>query len=798
MIRVSIDNMHNQTETSQPKTILYTHYGDDWIRGSERCLLDLIKHLDKDKFKAILWCNQPIMVEEAKKLNIEVYRSDFPLLLGWQAPRFDVLSFCDLIKEALKLIKTHDVKLIHANSAAPCQWLTFASQQSHVPLICHMHSTYQLRDRLSLGLYQTPMLVGVSQYVVDPLIKDNKPKDEISVIANGIDTERLLSQTPENLRDQLNIAADTFVLACLGSLIHRKGVDLLIEATAKLQKMNVPIHLLVIGEGQEKNNLKQQIENLTLQHNVSLLGECNNAMGVLRGSADLFVSAAREEAFGLVFAEASLAGLAIVAPNTGGIPEVVIDQESGLLTPTEDIDSLVNAIHQLYLDPQQRQQMAEAGKAHVFEHFTIEKNGQKFESLYEQQINNRSKQKPWYQVAFSVMKSTSIALINSYQRKRSAQTKRHLIVVDPTAFSGGSKVATESILHLLDPKKSKVTVLTADKDSWHSENINRVRLFEPQWLAQKEQGLSYFARHAFIALNLFIVRLRFGSFDAALGASGPGVDLSLYLLSKLNKMEVIQLIHGPIAKSRTIARCLNAAYEVHYLQSTYPSLQTSLSTLGIDNTDLPAQFHLLLNGLSEAVWPTPCQTKHPGIFWAASLLKWKGLDTLLSAIQMIPTEKRPPIDICYIKPQGVQLPITKAPISINKVEWHENPNNIDQIRANANIFVSTSKNEPFGLSILEAMAAGQCVVIPADGAYWDEVLQHDIDCIKYEPDNADDLKNKLLMLSEHMNQVDQLGKKAAKVAQGYRAKTQYAHIVSSIEAILENAENKKTNSATGS
>ena len=68
-----------------------------------------------------------------------------------------------------------------------------------------------------------------------------------------------------------------------------------------------------------------------LQNKVSLIGERDNAIGILRGTADLFVSAAREEAFGLVFAEASLAGLAIVAPNVGGISDVVVDKKSGLL-----------------------------------------------------------------------------------------------------------------------------------------------------------------------------------------------------------------------------------------------------------------------------------------------------------------------------------------------------------------------------------------------------------------------------------------------------------------------------------
>lgn len=787
--------MSEQTTEQLPTTILFTHYGDDWIRGSERCLLDLLKHLDKKRFKAVLWCNQPIMVEAAKALDIEVYCSNFPILFGWQPPRYHIVGFFDLINEAIKLIKDHDIKLIHANSAAPCQWLTFVSQRTNVPLICHMHSTYQLRDRLTLGLYQANMLVGVSKYVVEPLIQDHKPSTEITVIANGIDTERLLNQPIVNLRAELNIDADDFVLACLGSLIHRKGVDLLIDTVATLTEKQIAVHLLVIGEGPENDNLKAQIAQLDLQGKVSLLGERSNAVGILRGSADLFVSAAREEAFGLVFAEASLAGLAIVAPKTGGIPDVVVDQQSGLLVPTEDVDALVNAITKLYHDPMLRAQMAKAGQQHVYKNFTIEQNCKQFEALYEQQLTNPAPKKPWHHFAGSLVKSIFMALKNSYHRKMQktakGEKKRHLIVIDPTAFSGGSKVATESILRLLDAQKIRITVLTADKSSWLDTNIKSISLYEPKWLAQQEQGIPYFVRHAFIALNLLLTRLRFGRFDLALGASGPGVDLALYLLRPLMKFKVMQLIHGPVAKSRTIARCLKAAHEVYYLQSSYASLHTALSTLDPAQELLPENFYLLKNGLSEDRWPSACQTEKQSIFWAASLLKWKGLDTLLAALQEMPTNNRPPTQICYIRPNGVQLPVTEAPVAITHVDWYENPINLDQVRASANIFVSTSNKEPFGLSILEAMAAGQCVLIPADGAYWDSVLIDNIDCIKYTPDDPKDLQEKLLMLAEDMPLVIKIGTQAAEISLNYRAKKQYQNIVAGIEqAMAINADKK--------
>jgi len=380
--------MRELTTNQQPSCILFTHYGDNWIRGSERCLLDLISHLDKEKFTAVLWCNQEIMALEAKKLGIEVYRSDFPLLFGWRAPRCNVRAFLGLIKQAVTLINKHRIQLIHANSAAPCQWLNFAARKSNIPLICHLHSIYQLRDRLTLGLYQVPMVVGVSRYVLSDLQQDKMPRSRMQVIANGIDTQKLLAQESIDLRSRLAIPGDDFVIATVGSLIHRKGVDLIIAALAQLREQNLHIHLLIIGDGPEANNLQQQIQQLGLQQHITLLGEQNNVLGILRGSADLFVSAAREEAFGLVLAEASLAQLAIVAPAIGGIPDVVVDDQTGLLLPPENINALANAIYKLYFSPELCDAMGKAGYRHILKNFSIEKNCERFQHLYSRMLDN--------------------------------------------------------------------------------------------------------------------------------------------------------------------------------------------------------------------------------------------------------------------------------------------------------------------------------------------------------------------------------------------------------------------------
>jgi len=363
--------------------------------------------------------------------------------------------------------------------------------------------------------------------------------------------------------------------------------------------------------------------------------------------------------------------------------------------------------------------------------------------------------------------------------------KHHLLVIDPTAFAGGSKVATENILRLLDREHIQITILTADPDSWRWSRLNRVHLYQPRWLANQEQGIPYFLRHMVIAFQLILTCLRFGRFDIAVGASGPGVDLALYMVKSLLGFRLLQLIHGPIARSRTIGRCLLAADEVHYLKNTRSSLQSALFKFTSTPHKLtPPHFQIMQNGLSEHAWPSRCQTERPVIFWAASLLKWKGLDIMLDALNRIEAGSRPETHICYIEPKEILLPVIRAPVSINAVHWHKNPEHLDEIRASANIFVSTSRNEPFGLSILEAMAAGHCVLIPADDAYWDRTLTNGIDCIKYTPGDAADLAGKLRAVSSDMQRIKNLGAAAARMARHYRAHIRYAPIKNTLDRMI--------------
>jgi glycosyltransferase involved in cell wall biosynthesis len=758
-----------KAQQNAPITILFVHYGDDWIRGSEGCLLNLMRHLAPLRYRAVLWCNSPVLAAAAQALNVDVECEAFPLLFGWQRPRWDLCGYFRLVRRGKQLVQRHSIDLIHANSGAPMQWLNWVARACHRPLVTHLHARYPLRDRITLGLHHSAMVVGVSKPVVEQLRQDGMPAERTRVIANGIDVDALETAPAINVRQHLQLRDDDYVIATAGSLILRKGIDVIMHALQRLVRQGVPAHLLVIGDGEERQTLQRLMAQLELQRHVHFVGEQPQVTAWLRGGVDVFASGAREEVFGLVLAEAGLSNLAVVAPRVGGIASVVKDGHTGILIPSEDPEAMATALMRLYQQPKLRSQLGQAGRQRVLQCFTIERHVAQFDQLYQQLLQHSQHRMRWWRhwsmsaPITGLLKTLTTQWQRRQQRRQQRKQQRHLLVFDPTAFAGGSKVATTTALSLINPN-IRVTVLTADATSW--QGWSQLRLYQPRWLATQDHGLKFFVRHCYLALWLLIARLRKGRIDMAVGASGPGVDLALYIARPWLRFQLLQCVHGPVAASRTLGRCLWQADRVHFLTSSQSAVMTALNRVQ-PTVELPSHFTELSNGLSKEMWPSPTHYDQVELLWAASLLRWKGLDTLLQALQRL---EQPPVShICYIRPRQTSLPISQAPIAIDRVHWYESPTHLDQIRSRCSVFVSTSTQEPFGLSILEALAAGLCVVLPADGAFWSQQLSDNEQCVMYRPGDAQDLAAKLAELCADLPRIRRIGQQGQAVAEQYRA-----------------------------
>jgi glycosyltransferase involved in cell wall biosynthesis len=167
------------------------------------------------------------------------------------------------------------------------------------------------------------------------------------------------------------------VVGTVGRATGQKGFDVLLEAIAQVPEAQ----LVVVGGGPGLEDLVARAGTLGIGERVEFTGWVDNPRDHLT-RLDLYVQPSRFEAQGLAIAEAMLAELAVVATDVGGIPDVVIDGETGLLVPPEDPEALARAIAELIDDPARRAEMGRAGRRRAAEKFTAAGMVAGFERLY--------------------------------------------------------------------------------------------------------------------------------------------------------------------------------------------------------------------------------------------------------------------------------------------------------------------------------------------------------------------------------------------------------------------------------
>ena len=223
-----------------------------------------------------------------------------------------------------------------------------------------------------------------------------------------------------DLRKLLNLEQRDFVAITVGSLIHRKGIDQLIRAIAGLRNRELPIHLVIVGDGPEKLVLQNLAQTYRLQNYIHFLGERTDVAGLLRGGADVFVSGAREEVFGLALAEANLASIPVIAPRVGGIPGVIENNVTGILLPSENSLSIANAIQHLYKYPRLKNKLGLAGRRRVLENFNIEKYALRFQNIYLELIQDPKKHLGFFKNGnlFIISKMLTRAILFNFNKSR--------------------------------------------------------------------------------------------------------------------------------------------------------------------------------------------------------------------------------------------------------------------------------------------------------------------------------------------------------------------------------------------
>ena len=373
------------------KKIIYVITGTG-VGGAEKMLYHTIKGLDPACYRVRL-CSLKKKGVYANRLETEgvdvhsLNMRDEDTLAGWfDSLRVLVLLFMYFLKERPAIVHSF---LFRANIIA-----RIAAFLSGVPVVISSVRVMGGEKRYChiierVTSFMTDHYATVSDQVKAHIIQKARISEKkISTIYNGVSVRRAPVFDKAEFMKDCGLKTDDRILMTAGRLHRQKGYDHLIQAMPMVQAAFPTVTLLILGEGDEENNLKKLARSLELTDRIQFMGLRPDVDRILH-CIDLFVLPSRWEGLPNVVLEAMAAGKPVVATEVGGIPELVVHGVTGVIVPPQDVHALAEAIKALLSDEPRALTMGAAGRERVQRHFGIDAMIAKTEALYQELLKQK-------------------------------------------------------------------------------------------------------------------------------------------------------------------------------------------------------------------------------------------------------------------------------------------------------------------------------------------------------------------------------------------------------------------------
>jgi glycosyltransferase involved in cell wall biosynthesis len=221
--------------------------------------------------------------------------------------------------------------------------------------LVHRHLTPKLIDGVIVPSQALKRQITKTGYINESIVE---------VIPIGIGERDSVSSKQHaavNLRRKYNLLEESIVAVTVGRFVEQKGHRYLIEAAAEIVCRHPKVIFLFLGDGPLREKLESQIAQLNLKKNFVLAGMLDDIGEELAG-ADLMIHPSVEEPFGIALLEGMRVGLPIVASRVGGIPEVVVEEETAMLFEPRNVEQLSAAVQELLMAQSKMEAFGLAGQ----------------------------------------------------------------------------------------------------------------------------------------------------------------------------------------------------------------------------------------------------------------------------------------------------------------------------------------------------------------------------------------------------------------------------------------------------
>ncbi len=355
--------------------------------GAQRYVFDLATSLPKDTFSVgVVFGESGVLSKKLTEAGIRCI--EIPSL------KRNVNIFKDLkvFFELILLFKREQPDVVHLNSSKVGALGGLAARIARVPHIIFTghgwayNEERALLSKIIIGILHwftilfSHKTIAVSKQTATQISNFPFVKNKIHVVYNGIANINFYDGF--EARQHLASSVDHSIwIGTISELHKNKGLDFLIQAFSEISSLYKDCGLIIVGEGEERESLTKLISSKNLQDRIHLIGYVDQASLYLK-AFDIFTLTSRTEAFPYALLEAGIATLPVLGSAVGGIPEIIIDEKTGILTNPGDIEKINSGLSQLLNNESLRISYGKALRDHVSKSFSHERMVNETITLY--------------------------------------------------------------------------------------------------------------------------------------------------------------------------------------------------------------------------------------------------------------------------------------------------------------------------------------------------------------------------------------------------------------------------------
>lgn len=338
------------------------------------------------------------LVEHTEKYDIHYPRYIYAVPKKYFYPVTGISYAHFVSRYAVKNIKPKP-DLIHAHFSYPDGFGMIGLAKSwNVPLVISALGTIERKvayegsytsRQIIEAMNSADRILSVSEDLKLHIVNLGIKEDKVIVVPNGVDTEKFKPPEKGNARDLLDLPVDKDIVLFVGALRSIKGVDYLIEAARNFVNKNTELYMVGRDDGLKKSLVKMA-EDFKIADHIKFIGPVNHEEIPLWISAsDILVLPSLSEGRPNVVLEALACEVPVVATDVGGIPEIMVNGETGYLVPSKNSHELSEKINKLLEDKSLREKMGKLGRKSIIERgLTWEAHAEKTVDIYSKLLGN--------------------------------------------------------------------------------------------------------------------------------------------------------------------------------------------------------------------------------------------------------------------------------------------------------------------------------------------------------------------------------------------------------------------------